>query len=173
MKRHCADLVLGILLLAFAAAYYYLSFDIKIFEGAGATWMNSRTTPQLYALLLALLSFCLMGRTLYRIQMDRKKGLKDSDKTNISILYVLKEYYAVFCTFVLIVLYAVALKSVGFIIVSFIYLIVQILILVPSRKMNRKIVITAVLISLVTSVTIDWLFVTRFSVLLPKGILGF
>lgn len=173
MSKHRKDLVLGVALLIVAGIYYYLTLSIQIFAGLGATWMNSQTTPQLYAAILAVLAISLIIRTIRRIKADKDAGLLEESGEKMTLRFFFGEYYAVILTFVCMFLYALALKPIGFIISSFVYLIVQIIVLTPKGKLTKNVIILALVIALITSVLVDWLFVTQFSVLLPPGILGF
>lgn len=72
-------------------------------------------------------------------------------------------------TAILILLYALLLKSVGFVITSFIYLLCQMYVLQDGKR-NWKMMIV---ISVVCSIGIYLLFSKVFSVMLPRGILTF
>ena len=69
----------------------------------------------------------------------------------------------------LIIVYAVLMKSVGFIITTFVYMMAQMLIL----REGKKNWLLMVIISLVMSVGIYFLFTRVFNIMLPAGILSF
>lgn len=173
LKKYVPDILLGIGLAAFSVFYFYMSIGIEVFAGYGATKINSQTIPQIYSAILLFLSLSLLTRTARRIYADKKAGTFCKSKQRISVRNFLAEYYAVIATFLCMFAFAFALKTVGFLISAFLYLIVQILVLTPKGKITWKVVVLAVLIALISSILIDWLFVTQFSVLLPAGILGF
>ena len=173
MKKYTSDIFLGAGLFLFSVFYFCMSFTIDVFAGFGATMINAQTIPQIYAVILMLLSIYLLIRTVRRIQADKRSGTFTTDEHRLSIREFWNEYYSVIATFILMFAFALALKPVGFIVSSFVYLVAQILVLTPKGQLTRKVIMLAIIIALVSSVLIDWLFVTQFSVLLPQGILGF
>jgi len=72
-------------------------------------------------------------------------------------------------TIALVILYAYCMKPVGFIITTFIYMMLQMMIL---KKENRNWIVM-IISSLVMSVGVYLLFVHVFNILLPQGILTF
>lgn len=69
----------------------------------------------------------------------------------------------------LIIIYALLMKSIGFVIMTFIYMMAQMFIL----KEGKKNWLLMVIISLVMSVGIYFLFTRIFNIMLPAGILSF
>lgn len=69
--------------------------------------------------------------------------------------------------------YALLVQTVGFIIMTALYLMAQILLLLPEKRLKSRkgIVITAV-VSVVTPIFIYELFYRAFSIFLPTGLLG-
>lgn len=76
-------------------------------------------------------------------------------------------------TFIILFLYAFAMRPVGYLISTFVYLIVQVVLLTQRKKINKKIILKALILAVVFSVLSDYLFVELLSVPLPAGILGF
>ena len=75
-------------------------------------------------------------------------------------------------TLVMLIVYTAALRPVGFVICSIVYLFLQMLIFVPKEKKTKKNLVIFAVISIVAPVAIDLLFVNVFSLILPPGILG-
>jgi putative tricarboxylic transport membrane protein len=73
-------------------------------------------------------------------------------------------------TFALIGIYSALLPSVGFTIMSALYIFAQILILTPQERRSW---LPALAVGFFFAVVIDFIFVKLIGVLLPKGILGF
>jgi len=69
----------------------------------------------------------------------------------------------------LIAVYAVCMKSVGFIISTFVYMMLQMMVLKEGKK-NWVLMIGA---SLIMSIGIYFIFVNLFDILLPAGVLDF
>ena len=150
----------------FAAAYLYLSTNIKPFQGLGATPLDARFIPRLWGGLLLILSLMLILRGF--------RGRKAEMGRNVSAAFSLKTFFAdnreVILTFTAIAVYTALLGTVGFLVMSALYVFFQVLILSDPGKRNYK---AAAIIAVVSSVAIDFLFVVLLAVLLPKGILGF
>ena len=85
----------------------------------------------------------------------------------------LADNYAVIGTFIILFLYAFAMRPVGYLISTFVYLIVQVVLLTQRKKINKKLILKALILAVVFSVLSDYLFVELLSVPLPAGILGF
>lgn len=83
------------------------------------------------------------------------------------------DHYTVLGTFILLFAYALVLRPVGYLLTTFIYLIIQIILLTEQKKINKKLVVKALILSVVFSILSDYLFVKLLSVPLPSGILGF
>lgn len=74
-------------------------------------------------------------------------------------------------TLVLLFLYVLLLKPVGFVITSIVYLFLQMCLFVPAEKKTKKNYILFAVISVVMPFAVNWLFVNVFALILPAGIL--
>lgn len=163
------NIIAGSALALFAAAYFYFSFDIKPFNGLGATPLDSTFIPRLWGVCLLLLS----GAMVVRGFRERSAALKAGSvgkASKFSLRGLWDRNYEVILTFVGIGVYTALLGPVGFTIMSALYIFFQSLLLSPPGKRNWK---AAAIIAVIASVAIDFLFVVLLSVLLPRGILGF
>ena len=79
------------------------------------------------------------------------------------------EYWRVLVTILAFTVYVVVLSSVGFMISSVVYLIVQMTVLAPKEKRNY---LLFAVISVAVSVVVYYLFRNGLNVLLPAGLLG-
>ena len=74
-------------------------------------------------------------------------------------------------TMVLLFVYILLLKPVGFVITSIVYLFLQMCLFVPAEKRTKKSYILFAVISVVVPFAVNWLFVNVFALILPAGIL--
>lgn len=157
------------MLALFSMVYFYFSFAITTFKGSGATPLDSRFMPQFWGISLFILSILLILRA-FREKKIVSKEMDNQVKYKFSIKNIFYNNYEVILTFLLIAMYILFLKTIGFIVMSIGYIFLQVLILTSSKKKNyMAISIMAVFFA----VGLDFLFVRNLHVLLPKGILGF
>lgn len=162
------NLTAGILLALFAIIYLYFSSNISTFTGSGSTPLGARFMPRFWGLCLLLLGTTLVFRGL----AERKAHIAVTGSENIpfSMVALLRDKYEVILTFAAICVYIFFLKSIGFIIMTALYLFAQILILSPPEEKKYT---AAAITAVVFAVGLDYIFVVLLSVLLPKGIIGF
>lgn len=162
------NLAAGVSLALFAVIYLYFSSNISTFTGSGSTPLGARFMPRFWGLCLLLLSTILAFRGLAERRMQlTAAGIKNSP---FSLTALLRNRYEVILTFAAICVYIFFLKSIGFIIMTTLYLFAQILILSsPKEKKHTAAAVTAI----VFAVGLDYIFVVLLNVLLPKGIIGF
>lgn len=161
--RKTKDLVTGLAGLALSAFYILCARSISVFEGVGATAINSRTLPMLWGICLALLSALLLLRY-FRSLKSEKNGEQKSDAEP------LRAKLAVPATFLLLTLYVLLMKPMGFVLMTGVYLFAQMLVLAPKGKLK---IWFAVVLSVVLAVGIYLIFLRLLNVPLPAGILAF
>ena len=146
------DTVLGIIMLLCGAAYGILVLQIP---GTRSQLFDSRFVPSLISILIIVIGVLQTGRGLKTPKEEvEKKGF---------------DMKTVVCTFVLIALYILLYSSIGFIITTFVFLFLEMNILTPSYVKKNQIVY--LIISLLFSVGIYYLFYFGFSIFLPGGLL--
>ena len=74
-------------------------------------------------------------------------------------------------TFILLFVYIFTLDSLGFVVSSILYMFVQMCIFVPRKLRSRRNYIFFVVISIITPILVNEIFVEVFSLILPTGIL--
>ncbi len=74
-------------------------------------------------------------------------------------------------TLILLFLYVLLLKPIGFLITSSFYMFLQMLLFVPRELINKKRLILFAVISILLPVLVNLLFANVFSLILPAGIL--
>ena len=165
MKKQ-SDVRIGLLWLAVSVFYLVNATGIKVFTGAGSTIISSRTIPYLWGACLALLSLSLIIRGIRKERMARAEQRTESDR-GVEKVDFQKKALPVLTTFILLTLYAVAMKPLGFLVSTFCFLLLQIPVLTPAEKRKP---LTVLLVSLVSAVVIEWVFVHLLNVPLPAGI---
>ena len=160
------DLVTGIIAAAFSAFYLMQTAGIKIFGGATAG-VTAQTIPRLWGGAMLVLSIILILRSIIAM---RKRGEKSAEEQQ-GILAQLKERREGVYTFVLLILYAALMKPVGFIIMSILYVYLQVWVLTPPEKRTKKMHGIAGGLAVFFSVSLYFVFTKYLMVMLPPGIL--
>lgn len=160
------DLLTGIVAAAFSAFYLMQTSGIKVFGGATAG-VTAQTIPRLWGGAMLVLSIILILRSIIAM---RKRGEKSAEEQQ-GILAQLKERREVVYTFVLLILYAALMKPVGFIIMSIIYVYLQVWVLTPPEKRTRRMHTIAGGLAVFFSVSLYFVFTKYLMVMLPPGIL--
>lgn len=95
-------------------------------------------------------------------------GLRTRDAEKSEAPVSIKGFLA---TLVLLFLYVLLLKPIGFVITSIVYMFAQMLLFVPSELRSKKNYIIFAIVSVVLPIVVNMLFVNVFSLILPTGIL--
>lgn len=162
------NIISGGIIFLFGAVYFLLSFQIPTFKGLGSTPIDARFVPQMWGVALMLLSSILLIRGF----LERAKLLKASSKAaSISWRNLLIKNREVILSFVVLAVYITLLKRVGFLLMSAAYVFVMVIILSPEGK--KKPWISGLIMGVVLSIIVDFIFVRLLNVMLPQGILGF
>lgn len=162
MIKKYKDVFCGGALILLGAGLYAASFGIK---SVALNLIKADFFPRLDAALLVLLGVILVITGLvkarrFRPPEDKPVPFWKNDGT-VSMLE----------TLALITVYLFALKPVGFLLSTFVYLTAQMLVLAPREKRGKKDVALFVFISAVTALTVYLVFVKVFYLMLPAGIL--
>lgn len=158
MLKRNKDIISGTILLIISIIYFIATFNVRQLEIAK---FGARFIPQIIALTLFLSSFII-------IVLGIKKA-KNWDKLIENNEAKWKPNRGVIGTIFMLGIYIFFLEKIGFIIMTIIYLFGQITIL--ANKEDRNLTLTLI-ISIISSVTIYYLFLKIFTVILPEGILG-
>ena len=160
------DLLTGIVAAAFSAFYLMQTSGIKVFGGATAG-VTAQTVPRLWGVAMLALSSLLILRSILAM---RKKSEQDEEES-LGFLARLKERREVVCTFCLLILYAALMKLVGFIIMSILYVYLQVWVLTPPEKRTKRMHTIAGGLAVFFSVSLYFVFTKYLMVMLPPGIL--
>ena len=150
-------------LLAFSVALYFSSGTIRILQPNSASYINSRFFPYVIAGILFVFSLLELVASIRRLPRDTAGG---NEKAGIDRTGILR----IAATLLLLVVYVALLNTLGFLIMTIVYLFGQILLLTPSLK--RHILFTAGL-SVIASSLIYWVFSHVLTLVLPRGPLPF
>ncbi|MCI8649057.1 MAG: tripartite tricarboxylate transporter TctB family protein [Anaerotruncus sp.] len=157
MTKRTKDVVASIFLILFASAYFGFSFTIRITDQYG----GSALVPRLCSGILVICALIL----LYRAILKKDAAPKCSEDAELENP---PNYRSVILTLLLIGTYAFLLKIVGFILSTILYLISQIVLLMPQK--DKKSVLKAFIASILVACLVYLLFVNVFYVTLPRGI---
>lgn len=150
------DLGVGIFFIIFSILMYWNSFKIVITVHDA---MGPRFFPQLVSIILGILSIILIIKA-----FKNNQEIEDKKFENIP---------SIIATILILLIYALLIEKIGFIIMTTLYLFLQILLLLPKNLLkNKKYITIAGTVSLFLPISLYFLFYNVFSIFLPTGILG-
>lgn len=161
MLNKYRDVISGSVLLIVSIIMFTATFSIKRLT---VSRIGSQFMPQLVFGFLAVLSIIIIYDRLKKARLY-DSSIKADEKSSEEKVNT----KAVLATFAALAVYAFLLETVGFLIMTALYLFVQISIL--SGKKNRKLP-TFAIIAVSSSVIIYYTFRLVFDLMLPAGILG-
>lgn len=158
------DLYSGVFFFLFSIFLYAESYAIKLSK---ADALGPQFFPRMVAIVMAVLSIIQMLRCI-------KKGRqKEAVQSESAVQKGFSWNLPLALTIVLLAGYFLLLESVGFIILTTIYLFCQIFLLLPKGSIkNKRYLVIAATISILAPISIYLLFYKVFMIFLPAGILG-
>lgn len=166
-KHYKMDIIPGIVIAVFSIGYLAMIPGIQTFTGLGSTPLTNHFVPYLWGGFLLVLSLWIIARGLRK----RRKYLAEGGKIEKTALKdALMERREVVASFVSLALYVGLLDLVGFVIMTILYVFVQILILTPRDKWGKTYV-PAAITAVVSGGLLFYVFRYLLNVLLPVGIL--
>ncbi len=152
-SKKISETIVNIVLVLFGAALWVTAQNIEVGAamGQGGDFM-----PKLCSSIWMVLSILILVF-----------GLRTPDaggKDSVSIKGLIS-------TLVLLFVYILLLKPIGFVITSIVYMFVQMMLFVPAEYRNKKNYIIFAVVSVVLPVAVNLLFANVFSLILPTGIL--
>lgn len=167
-KQYKLDIIPGIVIAVFSILYMSMIPGIKAFDGLGATPLTNHFVPYLWGGSMLILGLWITVRGFRK----RKKYLAEGGKVeNTSLKDALLEKREVIASFVSLTLYVGLMGSVGFVIMTILYVFVQILILTPRAKWGKTYV-PAGITAVISGCALFYIFKYLLNVLLPVGILS-
>ncbi|MCD8169681.1 MAG: tripartite tricarboxylate transporter TctB family protein [Clostridiales bacterium] len=158
MSHNKKEILSGVIFFLIAVALYAGSYAIVVTTNDA---MGPQFFPRTVAVIMGLLAGVQVAGGLKKEKKEQGDegmgGFNARAAATIAILFA----------------YALLVQTVGFIIMTALYLMAQILLLLPEKRLKSRkgIVITAV-VSVVTPIFIYELFYRAFSIFLPTGLLG-
>ena len=160
MSTERKNLISGIFFLLFAAFVYAESYAIKMTK---ADSLGPQFFPRLVAFFTAALAIYLIVSSILKMKRETAPTEKTGFHLNVNLLL----------TCVILVAYFLLVKTVGFVVLTAVYLFLQMLLLLPKGSVkNKKYMIITAVTSVVVPVFIYLLFYKVFQIFLPAGILG-
>lgn len=148
------DAICGIIGMIFAAALFFLSVQIGMKE---STTIGADFVPKIVAVLLFILFAILTGR-----------GIKEAKNAKEKPAEYKNNFLGAVFMFAAMILYAVLLKPVGFIITSCLFLYGALILMSRKEQIHY---IKFLVITLVTVLCINFVFMEIFGIRIPQGIL--
>ena len=172
MKKHSnyrVDIIPGIVIALFALAYLSMVPDIQTFTGMGSTPLTNHFVPYLWGGVLLFLGLYVAVRGFRKRAAFIKAGGRIE---KFDFKQAVNDKLEVIASFVALTIYVALMEQIGFVIMTVLYLFVQILILTPKHDW-KKTYIPAVIVGVICSLLFYYIFRYHLNVLLPQGILGF
>lgn len=155
------DFYSSLFFLILGVVYFFASFEIKKIT---STTVDGAFIPQLLSVIMVVISLFLTISSYVKLK-------RDPEKNSVSVMNELKSHIGKKTVWTLVVLFAyvILLGQVGFVVTTIVYLITQILIL--EGAVNKKTMFRSVLVSLIATISVYYIFEKALQVLLPHGIL--
>ena len=164
MAQKYSDVFSGVILLMAAVGMFVTTYS---FEALTVSKVGPEFMPRVIALLIAVTSIAMIVSAFNKMRREKIENAQILDEEMDSSGE--KSYTSVLVSVLLMVGYFVLMPYIGFLIMTTIYLFLQMLLL--SDKSNKKIV-SFFAISIVSSLVTYFIFRSIFYVMLPSGIFG-
>ena len=164
MAQKYSDVFSGVILLMAAVGMFVTTYS---FEALTVSKVGPEFMPRVIALLIAVTSIAMIVSAFNKMRREKIENAQILDEEMDSSGE--KSYTSVLVSVLLMVGYFVLMPYIGFLIMTTIYLFLQMLLL--SDKSNKKIVLFFA-ISIVSSLVTYFIFRSIFYVMLPSGIFG-
>lgn len=155
------ELALGILFLVISVVYYIGATNLP---GSKLFAVGADFVPKIYGTGMFLLSIAFILFGLKKVKAYQNKEIATEEFP--------AEYDRVLRVAAVFILYILAFNFLGFVLSTFAFMVVEMLLFAPDGKRRRKDILVYVLISAICSVGLYYAFRSGFHVLLPKGILN-
>lgn len=164
MKKY-GELIGGVVVFMIAAVYFWMAFSIKKFNAGQPGIITSDVMPKIYGVAVMLLSAVLI----FRGVREAKTPSAQEEQLSERRFPVEPE---ILLTFLLLVVYVALLQTVGFVIMSILFVLGLSAILLPVEKRRGSSYLTILVVAVIFTVAITAIFVKGFNLTLPMGLLG-
>lgn len=161
------DIIPGLGIALIALIYLLMVPGIQTFIGMGSTPLTNHFVPYLWGGVLLVLGLYVAVRGFRKRAAFVKAGGKIE---KFDLKTAVNEKAEVIASFVALTVYVALMNAVGFVPMTIVYLFFQILILTPKHEW-KKAYIPALIIGVICSVVLYYVFRYHLNVLLPQGIL--
>lgn len=163
MLRKYKDAIVGGLVILAAVGLFAASLTI---QSLSLNLIKADFFPKMDAILLGILGIALLWDGLRKAGQASEES-KGEEKSGMS-----QGTRCMIITLALIAVYIFCLEPIGFLLSTFVYLVIQMLVLADESHRKKKDILLFVILSLVVSVGIYLLFTRVFYLMLPSGLLG-
>ncbi|MDR1827127.1 MAG: tripartite tricarboxylate transporter TctB family protein [Methylobacteriaceae bacterium] len=150
------DIIACIALLLLSAAVYYNTGFIRVFEPNSASYINGQFFPYLLSGALCLAALIQLFNSIR--ELHRSPADKDSVISRGALIRIV-------ATLVILAIYTALLSTFGFLIMSMLYVFVQVIVLSPKGRLNLPV---AAVLAVVSSGAIYFLFTQVLTMVLPR-----
>lgn len=191
LKKQRTQLLGNVIFLLVAVIYLILASQITVINVFGVTVVSSATIPRVLGVLFLLLDVISLFQNLSEFKKAKRaaedpfKAVAEKEKVEngeLDVAQALAEAEAleedadsdkmsIVLTIVSLAVFSALIEPLGFLISSFIYMILQSFILTLKEERKKKAVFIIIL-SAVFSVAVYLIFTRGLGLMLPKGILG-
>ena len=154
------DIVVGIFFAALGAAMILLA---KMLPKSKVMEIGPEFMPTVIGMVILVLALALLFLAVKNFKMHVQE-LEASNYKDTS------DYKRVVLSILLVLVYVLTMKPVGFIITTLVYLFLQMYVLAPEENRTKKDVITLLIIDVVFTFIVFFLFRYGFKIVLPAGI---
>lgn len=174
-QKNNKEMLIGVLFLVIGAAYLISAFFIPSYEGYGGQNISSSFMPKVLGIMLVVLSIMQIYGARKAATMEAAKD-EDSSVTLDNVAEFDDDAAmrgastkSMLIIFAILVAYIALMPIVGFILSTAFFLLTSMLVLTPANKRNLVLIIV---LTLVVSIGVYFLFVNGLSLVLPAGLLG-
>ena len=168
------EIGIGIFFLILAILYYIASLGISTFDpfaaGRSGIQLDSRSVPQTLSFLIAILSIVHIIGNALKLRKEKTQTAFDIEPPEKKMFKFGRPQRLMVITVVLVSAYIFFYVQLGFVAASILYLLAQMLVLIPSDKRKKWAVFT-VCFSVGMPVGIYLIFTRAISMFLPRGLL--
>ena len=154
------DIIVGIFFAALGAAMILLA---KMLPKSKVMEIGPEFMPTVIGMVILVLALALLFLAVKNFKMHVQE-LEASNYKDTS------DYKRVVLSILLVLVYVLTMKPVGFIITTLVYLFLQMYVLAPEENRTKKDVITLLIIDVVFTFIVFFLFRYGFKIVLPAGI---
>ena len=157
------EIIISVFLILLSLGYFYSATTIKTIS---KSLINAQFVPKILGVGLLILSIAEFIDNLRKQPTEKSTTCENANDPSERFQIFIR----IIITLASMAIYITLLRPVGFLLMTCIYMFVQISILNPAKKLD---IFKTLAFSVVFSVVIYFLFVHVFKIMLPRGILSF